>query len=118
MINITLEQIDAVMQRANVSYAEAKLALEEAHGDVLDALLKLEQKKNNTNSSSARYFTTKLKSCFNRMNRRSISIKKDDRTYIDLPLVIAIILFACCFPFSLIALVVAMVLGFKVNILT
>ena len=31
-MEITLEQIDLIMQRANVSYAEAKAALEAANG--------------------------------------------------------------------------------------
>jgi len=40
---ITLEQVDKLRKRANVSYAEAKEALEKCNGDLLDAMVFLEQ---------------------------------------------------------------------------
>ena len=36
------EKVEKLRQRANVSYEEAKKALDEANGDVLDAMLALE----------------------------------------------------------------------------
>lgn len=41
---VTLEQVEKLMERTNVSYAEAKSALEEADGDMLEALVVLENK--------------------------------------------------------------------------
>lgn len=41
---ITLEQVEKLRERANISYDEAKLALEETNGDVLEALIQLEKK--------------------------------------------------------------------------
>lgn len=41
---ITLEQVEKLRERANVSYDEAKTALEAANGDVLEALIQLEKK--------------------------------------------------------------------------
>lgn len=41
---ITLEQVEKLRDRANVSYDEAKAALEIANGDVLEALIQLEKK--------------------------------------------------------------------------
>ncbi len=41
---ITLEQVEKLRERANVSYDEAKAALESANGDVLEALIQLEKK--------------------------------------------------------------------------
>ena len=72
-MEITLEQIDLIMQRANVSYAEAKAALEKANGDILEALLLLEQgekiKSNNTASQKAQSTNTdKIKSFINKLN--------------------------------------------------
>ena len=43
---ITLEQVEKLKERANVSYDEAKVALEEANGDLLEALINLEKKGN------------------------------------------------------------------------
>ncbi|MDF2595632.1 MAG: hypothetical protein K0R69_1973, partial [Clostridia bacterium] len=45
MGTITIEQIDLIMARANVSYAEAKSALEQTNGDVVEALLFLEKEQ-------------------------------------------------------------------------
>ena len=39
----TLEKIDEVRKRANVSYGEAKEALESCNGDVVEALIYLEK---------------------------------------------------------------------------
>ncbi|MDD2483910.1 MAG: ubiquitin [Eubacteriales bacterium] len=40
---ITLEQVERLREKANVSYDEAKAALEEANGDLLEALINLEK---------------------------------------------------------------------------
>ncbi len=54
MENITLEQVDVVRERCNVSYAQAKEALEACNGDVLEAIIYIEQnqKKENENSET------------------------------------------------------------------
>ena len=51
-MEITLQQIHLIMQRANVSYSEAKAALEQANGDILEALLLLEQSHESVNKAS------------------------------------------------------------------
>ena len=45
---ITLEKIDQIVERTGVSYAQAKEALEKAEGDVVEAIIYIEQ-------SSARF---------------------------------------------------------------
>ena len=40
---ITLEQVEKLREKANVSYEEAKTALEQADGDILEALVILER---------------------------------------------------------------------------
>ena len=42
-MKITLEQIDFLRERANVSYKEAKEALEQSEGDMVEALVMLEK---------------------------------------------------------------------------
>lgn len=44
-MNINLQQIDELRNRANVGYAEAKDALERYNGDIVEALAYLEQNK-------------------------------------------------------------------------
>lgn len=63
-MTITLEQIDEVIARTNVSYHEAKEALQETDGDVLEALLYLEKsnqgsKKNTKDTSQNKSQTEK-----------------------------------------------------------
>lgn len=41
---VTLEQVEKLRERADVTYDEAKAALEEANGDLLEALITLEKK--------------------------------------------------------------------------
>lgn len=41
---VTLEQVEKLRERANVSYDEAKAALEETNGDILQSLINLEKK--------------------------------------------------------------------------
>ena len=43
MENITLEKVDMVKDRTNVTYEEAKEALEFCNGDVLEALIYIEK---------------------------------------------------------------------------
>ena len=53
-MDITLEKVDQVRERTGVSYAEAKNALEISNGDVLNAIILLEEKSkyNNVNESN------------------------------------------------------------------
>ncbi len=37
---VTLEQVEKLCERANISYEEAKVALEETNGDILEAIIK------------------------------------------------------------------------------
>ncbi len=42
---ITIEQVEELRKRVNISYEEAKAALEETNGDMLDAVINLERRK-------------------------------------------------------------------------
>lgn len=117
MTNITLEQIDAIMQRANVSYAEAKDALEQTNGDMVEALLKLEQNQKIKPAPIPKESCGKrFKSFIHNLNQSSFIMKKEDHTFINLPLGVAILLFFICLPFSFIGLIIALVLGIKMNV--
>nr|WP_302598897.1 DUF4342 domain-containing protein [uncultured Cellulosilyticum sp.] len=117
MTNITLEQIDAIMQRANVSYAEAKEALEQTTGDMVEALLRLEQNQKIKPAPQPKESCGKrLKGFIHNLNQSSFIMKKGEHTFINLPLAVAILLFIVCLPLSFIGIIVALVLGVKMNI--
>ena len=114
MTTITLEQIDLIMQRANVSYNEAKIALEQCNGDTLEALLYLE--KNQKIKSSSASNNEKVNSFINKLNATTFIMKKKERVYIDVPLSVALIAGILCFPASIIALALSLIFGIKVDI--
>lgn len=114
MATITLEQIDLVMQRANVPYSDAKEALEACNGDVVEALLYLEkteriQPKPTTSSD-------KVTSFINKLNATTFIMKKKERTYVNVPLSIALIAIILCFHISVVAIIIALIMGVKISI--
>ncbi|WP_123053010.1 DUF4342 domain-containing protein [Clostridium sp. JN-1] len=88
MSEITLEKIDVVRERTGASYAEAKKALEACDGNIVDALIYMEQNKKSTMDN---IYTTKdeflswIKDIVNKGNVNRIKIKKDDKTVVDIP---------------------------------
>ena len=98
MENITLEQVDVVRERCNVSYAQAKEALEACNGDVLEAIIYIEQnqKKENENSEtkeneyafnaiSMEELKNLIKGLIEKGNVTRIKIKKDHKEILDIP---------------------------------
>ena len=101
MENITLEQVDKVRERCNVSYAEAKEALVNANGDVLEAIIHIEKNKkkendtfyNNSDSNSDCSFNSMsideiknmIKNIIEKGNVTRIKIKKNDEQILDIP---------------------------------
>lgn len=98
MENITLEQVDVVRERCNVSYAQAKEAIEACNGDVLEAIIYIEQnqKKENENSEtkeneyafnaiSMEELKNLIKGLIEKGNVTRIKIKKDDKEILDIP---------------------------------
>lgn len=123
MEKITLEQIDLLMERANVSYTEAKEALEQTNGDIVEALLYLEKNnkinietsKNSSNKSTA--YKEKAKSFWQQLQATSVIMKKNERTFLNVPAGIALIGLIVCMPFSFLVLLIAILYGVKINVI-
>lgn len=117
MSNITLEQVDLIMQRANVSYTEAKEALEHCNGDVVEALLYLEKaEKIHSQQGPTTSTSDKITSFINKLNATTFIMKKGDHTYVNVPLSVALIFGILSFYVSILSLVVALICGVKVHI--
>ena len=54
-MEITLEKVDKVIERTGASYKEAKEALEMTDGNVLDAIIYLEENLQNSESEYGEY---------------------------------------------------------------
>lgn len=100
-MEITLEQVDKVKERTGVSYAEAKNALEITNGNILDAIILLEEKaKENFGNSvegeavagdtfnkteTISELKAWLKDLINKGNVSRIKVSKDGKTIVDVP---------------------------------
>lgn len=90
-MEIKLENVDKVIERTGVSYKEAKEALEISDGDILDAIIYVEEKlKNNKlekeeKGQTIEEFKLWLKELINKGNIARIKIKKDEQVLVDVP---------------------------------
>jgi hypothetical protein len=88
MTEITLEKIDIIRERTGASYTEAKEALEACGGNVVDALIYIEEQKKepveNMFSSKEEFFDW-LRDLINKGNVNRIRVKKDEKVLIDIP---------------------------------
>lgn len=83
-----LEKIDLIRARMGVSYKEAKDALEAAGGDIIAALINLEEKGRNIGEKAmdrGNEFLGQIKRVFKKGQDYRIKIKKGDETVYEVP---------------------------------
>lgn len=114
--NITLEQIDLLMNRAQVSYTDAKEALEATNGDILEALLWLEKNKKVNTSSTPSDLSSKAGHFIDKLNKTRFKMFKKHVIYVNIPLSIALLLIIPTFYVSIIALLISLIAGVKVEL--
>lgn len=94
-MEITLEKIDLIRERAGVSYADARDILSECGGDVVEALVRLEaqQKAQQATSDQTGNFdhmagdvVDKVKSLWAKGTDTKIKLVKGEETLFDMPL--------------------------------
>lgn len=92
MEEITLEKIDIIRERTGVSYREAKEALERSRGNVLEALIELDEKADTKDTKWTEEFSVrssevidKVKGLIYEGNVNKISVKHDGRTLVEIP---------------------------------
>lgn len=119
-VDFTLEQVDEVRERSGVSYQEAKEALEEADGDVLEAIIYLESKeKNDTKnnfSNMSNEIIEQLKEIVRKGNVTRVYLRKDGETVMNIPITagaVGAILFA---PATIAGIVAALATGCRLEI--
>lgn len=88
-MDITLDKIDIIRDRTGVSYKEAREALTFANGNVVDALINIEEssgkKWTETMSVKGNEVIDKLKTVVQSGNVNRIVIKKDNSVILDIP---------------------------------
>ncbi|NLM04417.1 MAG: DUF4342 domain-containing protein [Clostridiales bacterium] len=88
-MNIKLEDIDIIRERTNLSYKEAKEVLEKANGDIVEALIAIEEESDvkwteNINDTASEILR-KLKKIIEKGNVTKIILKKDDEIILNIP---------------------------------
>ncbi len=104
-LEISLEKIELVKDRTGVSYKEAKAALEQAEGNVVDAIIYIEETidtKNKFKFGNEKDVLEKLKEFVKKGNVSKIIFKKDDETILNIPVNAGVIGFALA-PWAAIA---------------
>ena len=94
-MEITLEKIELVKDRTGVSYREAKEALEATEGNVVDAIIKIEDEINikvgaKITDNGAKIIE-KIKYYVNKGNVSKICIKKDDEVIMNIPVTVGVV---------------------------
>lgn len=94
MENITLEKIDILRERYKLSYGEAKEILQKTEGNVVDALIYIEENKKSKIEeiySSKDEMLACVKDSIKKGNVSRIKIKKDGKEIFEMPVNSAII---------------------------
>lgn len=118
-MEITLEKIELVKDRTGVTYAEAKQALEDNDGSVVDAIIDIEEtvnagKKERSFGDKGQDLFQKLKDLVKKGNVAKIQVKREDDIILNVPLNAGILGIAIAPLASVVAVVAAF--GFKCSI--
>ncbi len=87
---ITLEKIDIIRERTGASYKEAKEALEQNDGDIIETIIFIEEKHGrtwvDTMSVMGNEIVEKLKAIIKKGNVSRIILKKDEEVLLNVPI--------------------------------
>jgi hypothetical protein len=131
-MSVSLEKIDMLMERANISYKEAKETLERFDGDLVEALIYLEsdEKVNYSKKSNSSFkdnfksqknqqhseYAEKAKKGMRKLTKMSFVIEKKDKTLLNIPLLAAIILLIATFPVFAVLVLIPYLFGYEIQI--
>lgn len=132
------EMVEKLRQKANVSYEEAKAALEASDWDILDALVLLEgegkvkreqgaaeyttqekpvEEKHGNNQSEFRQGMRKLgrllARAFQKGNANSFVVSRRGDELISMPVTVLALLLIFCWPFSIVVLLIGLFVGLR-----
>jgi hypothetical protein len=109
---VTLEQIDELRKRVNVSYEEAKKTLEKNDGDLIKSIIELEKKKGRKDERKGSFTNAA-----NRLLALKLSIKnRDGNTLLNVPLVLVVLTFLMSFWTVIVLLVMALLTSCQINV--
>lgn len=83
-----LKKVDQIRQRVNVSFKEAKEALDIVEGDVVQAIIYLEEKQDKWDKKFQDHgnrLIVEIKEIFRKGNVTKIKIKRENETLVEIP---------------------------------
>lgn len=90
-----LKKIDEIVNRTYVSYETAKQALEDSNGDILEAVILIENKNKSFSSSDAKMkgeqILEEIKKILKKGNATKITIKKNNETIVNIPITAGVV---------------------------
>ena len=128
-MSVSLEKIDMLMERANISYKEAKEALEKHNGDMVEALIELEsshrtalgpknqRQQRHQKHQNERDFFEDVKVFIQKMHKTSFIFGRKGHKVLDIPLTIAALIILFTLPVSIFLLILPYFMGYKIVIL-
>ena len=118
-MEITLEKIDILRKRANVSYKEAKEALEKNDGDVVEALASLEEedKIKPQKKDSGKYFWEKTKRLYVKASKIRFVISREETSLLNIGVPLAFLVAVIAMPLAVALIILALVTGCKIRFL-
>ncbi|ADG83244.1 hypothetical protein Tfer_3221 [Thermincola ferriacetica] len=88
-VDLDLEKIDIIRERLDVSYREAKEALEKTNGDIIEALVLLEEQASENWSDRAQKkgeeVINQIKTYIKKGTDTKIKVKQGDKTLFEVP---------------------------------
>ncbi|GAB6106364.1 hypothetical protein [Fusibacter bizertensis] len=133
-MSVTLENIEKIIDRTKVSYKEAKETLEACGGDVVEAIIQIEQskaksefddskakkdafeEKKNSLLLQAKFWGKQLMKALKKAMLIKVLWKKDDKVHLELPFLLVLIFAIWAMPVSIIALALPFFFGIKMQI--
>lgn len=102
-----LDKIDAIVARTSCTYKEAKEALDLCDGDMIEAIVYIEEGRNSWSeniSEKGDHLMDKLKEILRKGNVTKIVVKRDGRVIMNLPVTAAVVGGIISAPLALIGL--------------
>ncbi|MBU3200914.1 DUF4342 domain-containing protein [Clostridium estertheticum] len=118
-MSIDLEQIDELRKRANVSYEDAKNALEQNEGNLIESLIYLEKQKKikpDEKPGTNNTFFKNIKSLIKKGNETKLIIKKNDNVVLNICVTLAFIISISAAPIVIVGLILAIITNHKIRI--
>lgn len=122
------EMVEELVNKANISYQEAKDALETADWNMLEAMLMLEKagrvnasccsgRKSGSFKAGCGKFASSFCNFIHKCNSNNFVVSRDGQSVITLPITLAIIIILISCEFSIPIMIVALFFGFRYSLI-